>query len=100
MTASNTPLEATITRSIIRALRAVPGLVVRKRHGSALGISGDPDLYGSYRGRHFEIEVKRPGRKLTSLQQQRLKEWALAGAIVGVAHSIEEAMDIVVGRRK
>ena len=97
------PLESTITRAIIRALRSVPGLVVRKRHGSALGYAGEPDLYGCFRGRHFEIEVKRPGRKLTPLQQQRLKEWALAGAIVGVAHSVEEAIELIgvraVGKR-
>ena len=89
------PLESTITRAIIRALRSVPGMVVRKRHGSALGYAGEPDLYGCFRGRHFEIEVKRPGRKLTPLQQQRLKEWALAGAIVGVAHSVEEAIELM-----
>jgi len=97
------PLESTITRAIVRALRSVPGLVVRKRHGSALGYAGEPDLYGCFRGRHFEIEVKRPGRKLTPLQQQRLKEWALAGAIVGVAHSVEEAIELIgvraVGKR-
>ena len=89
------PLESTITRDIVRALRSVPGLVVRKRHGSALGYAGEPDLYGCFRGLHFEIEVKRPGRKLTPLQQQRLKEWALAGATVGVAHSVQEAIALL-----
>jgi len=92
--------ESTITRNILRALRGVPGLLVRKRHGSAVGISGDPDLFGCYDGRHFEIEVKRPGARPTALQQARLKEWALAGARVGVAHSVEEALDIVGADRR
>ena len=42
------------------AFRERPGVVVRKRHGTAMGVAGDPDLYGSIHGRHFEIEVKRP----------------------------------------
>jgi len=71
--------------------------VVRKRHGTAMGVAGDPDLYGSIRGRHFEIEVKRPDRssELTELQRQRLREWELAGAIVGVARSVEDAVTIL-----
>jgi len=92
--------ESTITRNILRALRGVPGLLVRKRHGSAAGISGDPDLFGCYDGRHFEIEVKRPGARPTPRQQQRLKEWARAGARVGVARSVEEALDIVGATRR
>ncbi|MGA9626473.1 MAG: hypothetical protein WBQ65_18515, partial [Bryobacteraceae bacterium] len=67
------------------------------RHGTAMGVAGDPDLYGSIRGRHFEIEVKRPdvSSELTELQRQRLREWGLAGAIVGVARSVEDAVTIL-----
>jgi hypothetical protein len=53
--------EATLVSGIIAALREIPGCVVRKRHGTAWGVAGDPDLYGSINGRHFEIEVKRRG---------------------------------------
>jgi hypothetical protein len=88
-------LESTLTQAIIRALRSVPGIVVRKRHGSALGYAGEPDLYGCFRGRHFEIEVKRPGDRPTALQQARLKKWAATGALAGVAHSVEDALRIV-----
>lgn len=73
-------------------------MVVRKRHGTAMGVAGDPDLYGTVRGRHFEIEVKRPNdpsSQLTKLQAQRLQEWKLARAIVGVARSVEEALQIL-----
>jgi hypothetical protein len=92
-------LEKVIVSRIVATLKKVPGLVVRKRHGTVMGMAGDPDLYGSYRGRHFEIEVKRPfdsKSQLTKLQVQRQEEWRLNGnAIVGVARSPEEALAIL-----
>jgi hypothetical protein len=79
-------------------LKTRPGVVVRKRHGTAMGVAGDADLYGTVRGRHFEIEVKRPNgspSQLTKLQTQRLMEWKMAGALVGVARSVKEALQIL-----
>jgi hypothetical protein len=94
--------ESLLVAEILRTLRALPGVVVRKRHGSAWGVAGDPDLYGSINGRHFEIEVKRSGGRPTALQQARLKQWATSGALVGVATSVEEALRIAGadGRRR
>lgn len=93
------PLEKIIVSRIMARLKKVPGLVVRKRHGTVMGVAGDPDLYGSYRGKHFEIEVKRPfdsKSQLTKLQVQRQEEWRIDGnAIVGVARSPEEALAIL-----
>jgi hypothetical protein len=80
------------------ALKKYPHVVVRKRHGTAMGVAGDPDLYGTIYGRHFEIEVKRPNdssSQLTELQTRRLLEWKLAGAITGVARSVDEALAIL-----
>jgi hypothetical protein len=92
-------LEKAVVSRIVAALRKVPGLVVRKRHGTVMGVAGDPDLYGSYRGKHFEIEVKRPfdsKSQLTKLQGQRQEEWRINGnAIVGVARSVDEALAIL-----
>ncbi len=90
-------LEKSVVAGIVRRLREQPGVVVRKRHGTAMGVAGDPDLYGSIGGRHFEIEVKRPdaAAELSELQRQRLKEWEQAGAIVGVARSVEDALAIL-----
>jgi hypothetical protein len=94
---SNTALEKHIVSRIMRALEARPGVIVRKRHGTAMGVAGDPDLYGSLNGRHFEIEVKRPDgpSQLSKLQSHRLGEWERAGAITGVARSVEDAMAIL-----
>jgi hypothetical protein len=88
-------LEKAVVQRIMAALRTVPGLVVRKRHGTVMGLAGDPDLYGSFRGAHFEFEVKRPNdpsSQLTALQGERLNEWRRAGAISGVVSSVQDAM--------
>lgn len=90
-------LEKHVVARIVQALRERPGVVVRKRHGTAMGVAGDPDLYGTIHGRHFEIEVKRPdgSAQLTELQAQRLAEWERAGALSGVARSVAEALRIL-----
>jgi hypothetical protein len=91
-------LEKSVVARIMGDLKTRPGVVVRKRHGTAMGVAGDPDLFGSVGGRHFEIEVKRPNdpsSQLTKLQRRRLLEWKMAGAIVGVARSVDEAIHIL-----
>ena len=91
-------LEKAVVTRIMGDLKARPGIVVRKRHGTVMGVAGDPDLYGTIGGRHFEIEVKRPNdpsSRLTILQRRRLLEWKLAGAIVGVARSVDDALHIL-----
>jgi hypothetical protein len=88
-------LESTIVTAIVQALKSVPGLVVRKRWGNAMGFAGDPDLSGCYQGRHFELEVKVPGGRLTKLQLERLREWRSAGALTGVVGSVREALEVL-----
>ncbi len=91
-------LENAVVTRIMTALKKRPCVVVRKRHGTAMGVAGDPDLYGTVGGRHFEIEVKRPNAassQLTKLQAQRLQEWKMAGALAGVARSVEDALQIL-----
>ena len=71
-------------------MKSIPGLLFRKRHGSAFSTAGDPDLYGCWHGRHFEIELKKPRAHPTPIQTRRLAEWKAAGAAVSVVHSIPE----------
>jgi hypothetical protein len=83
----NQPLERHLQQSAIAFLKA-RGWCVRKRHGSVMGVAGDPDLYALYRGVHYEIELKAPGGRPTPLQQARLEEWRRAGAVTWVIDSM------------
>jgi hypothetical protein len=88
------PLESQLLASIGLRLKrlalADPRLVWRKRHGSAMTTAGDPDITGLWRGLHFEMELKVPGAKPTSLQCSRLAAWNRAGAMCFVIHSLAE----------
>jgi hypothetical protein len=55
------------------------------------GRIGTPDFIGWLRGRPFMLEVKRPGGKQTREQAGELMRGQLAGAVVSVVHSAEEA---------
>jgi hypothetical protein len=91
-------LEKCISDGIMRAFKAIPGLVARKRHGTVMGMAGDPDIYVCYKGQHYELEVKRPfdpKSQPTKLQLRRLDEWAGGGAIVAVVRSVPEALAII-----
>lgn len=87
------PNETAIVNAILRYLRSLPGCVVRKRWGGGMGVAGDPDITGCIRGRHFELEVKRPGGKPTPLQEKRLREWREAGAVVALVAGVEDVRE-------
>jgi hypothetical protein len=88
------PREASLLRSVERILKE-RGICYRKRHGSAYGVAGDPDVYFVVAGRHCEIELKRVGEEPTLLQRTRLAEWARAGALTGVVHTPDELRDFL-----
>jgi len=85
--------EIAIVKAILAYLNGLPGCVVRKRWSAGYGVAGDPDITGCIRGRHFELEVKRPGQQPTPLQARRLAEWRNAGAITAVVTSVEETRE-------
>ena len=72
--------EASLVDRIERFLQQLPGCLVRKTHGSAYS-AGVGDLVGCYRGRYFEIEVKRPGERPTALQLAHLDDVRRAGGL-------------------
>ncbi len=86
--------EATLQRAIQKAIRDAGGKVI-KIHGNAYTQAGTPDLIGVLRGVSFAIEVKRPGQSATLLQTHELEQWGLQGWAVGVATSVQEALDII-----
>lgn len=87
--------ETTITKKVLVYLNALPGCRAEKRHGSRYGRVGAPDITGCLHGWRFELEVKRPGEKLSPIQAHELHKWALAGAATGVVHSLEEAQAFI-----
>lgn len=90
----------------IRASFSARGIWSLKVHGSASQSSGIPDIIGIVPpGRGFGIEVKVPGHAAkekclvgdcaSPLQLYTLKQMAAAGAITGIAHSLQEAEAIL-----
>lgn len=60
---------------------------------------GFSDLFG-FRfldGRIFFIEVKKPGGRISDRQKKFIKAMKDAGALAGVAYSVEDARKIVIG---
>ena len=69
------------------------------KYGSIVNIGhhGEADIWGHRisDGRAIYIEVKLPGEHPREDQKKFLQAMANTGAIAGVAHSIEEALEIV-----
>jgi hypothetical protein len=89
-------LERSLQKSVMGRLKQLAlqegagGLVFRKRHGTVTGVAGDPDIYGLFKGIHFEIELKRAGENPTKLQDHRMGEWGRAGAVTAVVRSLDD----------
>ena len=62
-----------------------------------IGHHGESDITGHRRsdGRAIYIEVKLPGENPREDQEKFLQAMSNTGAIAGVAHSVEEALEIV-----
>ena len=86
----NDPLESSRTKRILDYLNAIPGCKAAKRHQSGWNNKGDADIFGCIKGKHFELEVKKPTKKLTLLQLTKIKEWDLVGAITGRVEGIDD----------
>ena len=69
------------------------------KYGSIVNVGhhGEADIWGHRisDGRAIYIEVKLPGEHPREDQKKFLQAMANTGAIAGVAHSIEEALEIV-----
>lgn len=90
------PLESAIVRRIMRKLQTVPGCWAIKVHGSGMGKIGVPDIIGSYCGRMFALEVKRPQLGVVSpIQKYQMEKLANAGALVAVVESLEDVIAVM-----
>lgn len=90
--------EGKVTQAIVKELKRMRDSGERiawvKIHGGPMQKAGLPDLHITYDGRSYWIEVKAGNNKLTPLQCQRLEEFSAAGAVVGVARSVDELRNI------
>lgn len=86
--------ESTIVNAILRALNDLPQTYAKKTHGSRYSV-GWPDIVGCHHGRMLAIEVKQPGKHATMRQSYELAKWRAAGAIVAVAHDVDEALSAI-----
>ena len=72
------------------------------KYGSIVNIGhhGESDVFGHRisDGKAIYIEVKLPGEKPREDQKKFLDAMAKTGAISGVAHSVEEALEIVTSK--
>jgi hypothetical protein len=80
-------LEKNTTDRILKWLKDLgPECKALKRHMNEMTEAGNPDIEGCFRGRHFEIEVKKPGAYTQAgrrtLQSIRADEWDAAGALM------------------
>lgn len=89
-----TTLEKTRQRNILRFLNALPNCVAEARTQTGYNIKGGADILGCINGRHFEFEVKQPGKQLTPLQKKWLQDWEICGAIVGRVEDVEAVIKI------
>jgi Holliday junction resolvase len=88
--------EAALQRRIVKALRA-EGCWSGKVYASIYAQTGWPDVLAIVppHGRVLAIEVKLPGHKATPLQEWTLEELRKAGAVAGVAESVEGALALL-----
>lgn len=89
------PLEASVVKSVLKWLNDQPECHAVKTRGDNRQ-AGWPDIIGSWQGRFFAFEVKRPGsNRVTALQQATLNKWQGARGIVGVVHSVDEVKKLL-----
>lgn len=89
-------LESALQRKIQKYLKDnLPNAVVWKNHGNQYSVTGLPDIMCVYEEKIICIEVKMPGNTPTKLQEITLKKLKEAGAITGIAYSIEDVQKIL-----
>lgn len=86
--------EKRLNTKVVNWLKSLPNTHAYKRLGGVAN-QGEPDITACSHGIRIELEGKLPGKHPTPLQVKKLKNWAEAGAITGVYHSLEEAKQII-----
>ena len=90
--------ESQIQKKIIQIIEAAGGYVVKTM---ATNRNGVPDLLccmPQFEGQLWAIEVKKPGGKLSPLQEYHIRKIREAGGVAFVAHSVEQFVQLAENR--
>lgn len=82
--------EKSITNEILKYLKSLDYCFAWKEHGGMYGTAGIPDIICCYKGRFIGIEVKRPGGKVSKLQEITIKKVNVARGISFVAYNLDD----------
>lgn len=91
--------EHLLVQRLVSVLRA-QGAYVVKAHGSPF-TRGRPDVEACYKGLYVAVEVKRPGERLTALQETTLDEIRRAGGVTAVVRyqsDIDHLVSVLEGK--
>lgn len=87
--------EGKIDRKVVAFARK-HGIIVIKLEAGRAGTTGLPDRMFLYHGHVMFREMKAPGKKLTALQEHRLKQLREAGFNVGVIYNADKGIEEVI----
>ena len=91
-------LEREIVAAILRHLKTIPRCFAWKTHGGMYGTAGIPDIIACMDGRFYAFEVKRPGGRLSRLQDVTLKKIEAAGGVAVMVTSVDEVKKALAGK--
>ena len=86
--------ETTMNAKAVKLINEMPQTFVRKRYSGPFR-KGLPDITGISHGYPVEIEGKLHGNKLTLIQEKWQRQFKELGAITGVYHTPQEAVEII-----
>lgn len=87
--------ESKVKQSLQQRLKSFPPHELWYYFAQDRFTSGIPDVIGVMRGVFFAVELKAAGKKPRPLQKVVLKTMAMAGAVVGAADNVDDALAIV-----
>jgi hypothetical protein len=87
--------EGRLVGRILTYCRGRQGRWTKVHGGDPYQESGISDILGCYRGRFVAIEVKRPGGKVSPLQQRFLEDVEKAGGYAIVAESVGDVRELL-----
>jgi len=87
--------EKVAVKAIMAYLQELEGCFAWKEHGGMYGTAGLPDIICCYKGRFVGIEVKKPGGKLTKLQEITLRDIERAGGMAAKVSSLKEVIELL-----